>query len=224
MQNENEINKKQKSDENRTNINSKIIEDKKIIENNKKDFKEYSHKRKEILKNIGLKKKYKIQSNNIENKESYFSPLFNRQTLELSYYNHLKKFKLPKISNSLFSIGTFYKPNKALLSPDKNYSYNFALLCKDVSNELSNFQNEYEHKFQDDVQRDSKCSEENMNKNNFLIKQKLKDNMRLFFGKKNIKVDLEEIQRKHKLTEYFALLKAKKHIKDNIINDNVINY
>ena len=224
LQNENEINKKQKSDENRTNINSKIIEDKKIIENNKKDFKEYSHKRKEILKNIGLKKKYKIKSNSIENKESYFSPLFNRKTLELSYYNHLKKFKLPKISNSLFSIGTFYKPNKALLSPDKNYSYNFALLCKDVSNELSNFQNEYEHKFQDDVQRDIKYSEENMNKNNFLIKQKLKNNMRLFFGKKNIKVDLEEIQRKHKLTEYFALLKAKKHIKDNIINDNVINY
>ena len=223
LQNEKEINKIQKTDENIKLINSNTIKDKNInIENSKKDFNEFSHKRKEILKNIGLKKKYKF--NNIENKQSYFSPLFNDKTIQPNCSRSLKRFKLPKISNNIISRGTLYKPNKALLSDDKNYSFNFFLLYRDMSNEINNFQNEYEHKFDDDILRDSKYLEENMNINKNLIKQKLKDNIRLYFGKKDIKVDFEEIQRKHKLTEYIALLKAKKHIKDNIINDNIINY
>ena len=220
---EKEINNKPKTDENISNINSKIIDNKNnIIQKSKKDFNEFSHKRKEILKNVGLIKKYKF--NSIENKQSYFSPLFNDKTIKANYSKNFKKFKLPKIPNNLISIGTFYKPNKVLLSPDKNYSYNFSLLYRDISNELNNFQNEYEHKFDDDILRESKYCEDNMNKNKNLIKQKLKDNIRLYFGKKDIKVGFEEIQRKHKLTEYIALLQAKKHIKDNIINDNVINY
>ena len=123
------------------------------------------------------------------------------------------------------SIGTFYKPNKFILSPDKDYSLNFSLLYKDISSELNNFQSDYEHKFDSDTQRKTKsCEKDYSNNKSSLKKKKLKDNIRLFFGKKDIKVDFEEIQRKHKLTEYIALLKAKKHIKDNIINDNIINY
>ena len=222
-QNENEINKKQETDENISNIKSKTIDDKNInIKNSKKDFNEYSHKRKDILKNIGLIKKCKF--NSIENKQSYFSPLFNDKSIQTNGSKSLKQFKLPKLSNNIISMNTLYKPNKALLSPDKNYSFNFFLLYRDMSNELNNFQNEYEHKFDNYILRESKYSEENMDLNKKLIKQKLKDNIRLFFGKKDIKVDFEEIQRKHKLTEYIALLKAKKHIKDNIINDNIINY
>ena len=221
--NDNEINKKQETDENISNINSKTIDYKNInIKNSKKDFYEFSHKRKDILKNIGLIKKCKF--NSIENKQSYFSPLFNDKSIQTNGSKSLKQFKLPKLSNNIISMNTLYKPNKALLSPDKNYSFNFFLLYRDMSNELNNFQNEYEHKFDNDILRESKYSEENMNLNKNLIKQKLKDNIRLFFGKKDIKVDFEEIQRKHKLTEYIALLKAKKHIKDNIINDNIINY
>ena len=222
-QNEKEINKEQETDENISNVKSKTIDDKNInIKNSKKDFNEYSHKRKDILKNIGLIKKCKF--NSIENKQSYFSPLFNDKSIQTNGSKSLKQFKLPKLSNNIISINTLYKPNKALLSPDKNYSFNFFLLYRDMSNELNNFQNEYEHKFDNDILRESKYPEENMDLNKKLIKQKLKDNIRLFFGKKDIKVDFEEIQRKHKLTEYIALLKAKKHIKDNIINDNIINY
>ena len=40
---------------------------------------------------------------------------------------------------------------------------------------------------------------------------------------KTIKANLGEIQKKHKLTEYIALLNAKNHIKNEIINNNVIN-
>ena len=176
-----------------------------------------------ILKNVGIKKKYSFINNDY--KESYFSPLFNRKSIQANYFNNIKKFKLPKISNNVSSIGTFYKPNKFILSPDKDYSLNFSLLYKDISNELNNFQSDYEHKFDSDTQRKTKsCEKDYSNNKSSLKKKKLKDNIRLFFGKKDIKVDFQEIQKKHKLTEYIALLNAKKHIKDDIINDNIINY
>ena len=201
-------------------------EEKKVFENNKKDFSLYTRKRKEILKNIGVQRKHVFK--HIDSKDAYFSPLFNNNTFQKYYRKNNKKIKLPKISNNLPS---FYKPNKLLLSPDKNYSLNFGLLFKDISNELNNFQCDYERKFDVDIQRDlpktlsHSKSCENLNSNNdILIRRKLEDNNRLYFGKKNIKVDFEEIQRKHKLTEYIALINAKNHIKDEIINDNVINY
>jgi len=207
-------------------INSNVDEEKNVFENTKKDFNIYSQKRKEILNNIGIQIRHVFK--HIDNKESYFSPLFNNNIFQDYYKINNKKIKLPKISNN---IGSFYKPNKLLLSPDKNYSLNFALLFKDVSNELNNFQSNYERKFDVDIQRDvsknlshSKSSENLNISSDVLIKKKLEENNRLYFGKKNIKADLEEIQKKHKLTEYFALINAKNHIKDEIINDNIINY
>ena len=65
---------------------------------------------------------------------------------------------------------------------------------------------------------------ENILRDDNLIKKKLEENNRLFFGKKNIKANLEEIQRKHKLTEYIALINAKNHIKNEIINEDVIKF
>ena len=222
-QKENEINQNKTTNENSTNNNLNIIEDKKSNENEQKDFNDFNQKRKEILKNVGIKKKYSFINNDY--KESYFSPLFNRKSIQANYFNNIKKFKLPKISNNVSSIGTFYKPNKFILSPDKDYSLNFSLLYKDISNELNNFQSDYEHKFDSDTQRKTKsCEKDYSNNKSSLKKKKLKDNIRLFFGKKDIKVDFQEIQKKHKLTEYIALLNAKKHIKDDIINDNIINY
>ena len=220
-QNEDDTNK------NSTNYDNIFMEDeKKVFENNRKDFSLYSRKRKEILKNIGVRRRHVFK--HVDTKETYFSPLFNNNTFQKYYRKNNKKIKLPKISNNLPS---FYKPNKLLLSPDKNYSLNFGLLFKDLSNEINNFQNDYERKFDMDVQRDllknlpHSKSCENLNNNiDILIKKKLENNNRLYFGKKNIKVDFEEIQRKHKLTEYIALINAKNHIKDEIINDNVINY
>ena len=208
--------------ENSENNKKNIEEEKKVFENNKKDFNKYRLKRKDILNNIG------IPTNNmfkhIDNKDLYFSPLFNFKTLQKNN-NNIKKIKLPKISNH---IGSYYKPNKFLLSADKNYSMNFTLLYKDVTKELNNFQNNYEKKFDDNSQRINFINSTNRksceNINNLLIKKKLEQNNRLYFGKKNTKVDFEEIQRKHKLTEYIALINAKNHIKNEIINDNVINY
>lgn len=65
---------------------------------------------------------------------------------------------------------------------------------------------------------------ENILRDDNLIRKKLEENNRLFFGKKNIKANLEEIQRKHKLTEYIALINAKNHIKNEIINEDVIKF
>jgi hypothetical protein len=45
---------------------------------------------------------------------------------------------------------------------------------------------------------------------------------RLYYGKKSIKIDLDDIQKKHKLTEYIALANAKTHVKIDIINDNIL--
>ena len=217
-------NRKHKDDSNYMNID----EEKNIFENNKRDFNIYSNKRKELLKNIGISKKHVFK--HVEKKDSYCSPLFNIKTFQKHYDRNSKKIILPKLSNNIKS---FYKPNKILLSPDKNYSLNFGLLYKDVMNELNNFQNDYERKFDIDVQKDaikniklshSKSCENIKNDDDITIKKKLEQKNRLFFGKKNIKVDLEEIQRKHKLTEYIALLNAKKRIKNEIINDNIINY
>lgn len=230
-QNEDGINKSKNNynmnETNDINENNEINleEEKKVFENNKKDFNKYRLKRKEILKNIGIQTKNIFK--HIDNKDSYFSPLFNSKTFQKNYDNNIRKIKLPKISNH---IGSYYKPNKFLLSPDKNYSMNFSLLYKDVTKELNNFQNNYEKKFDDNIQRsnfiNSKNSQscENINKENLLIKKKLEQNNRLYFGKKNIKADFEEIQRKQKLTEYIALINAKSHIKNELINDNVINY
>ena len=208
---------------NTNNINEN--EEKKIFENNEKDFNLYSEKRKAILKNIGISKKNFFK--NIDNKESYFSPLFNINTFHRNYERNARKIKLPKITNS---IGSFYKPNKLLLSPDKNYSLNFQLLYKDITNELNNFQSNYERKFDVDIQKDvsknmsQSKSCENILRDDNLIRKKLEENNRLFFGKKNIKANLEEIQRKHKLTEYIALINAKNHIKNEIINEDVIKF
>ena len=203
-----------------------LEEEKKVLENNNKDFNSYTKKRKEILRNIGISSKYVFK--NIEKRDTYFSPLFNTKTFQHNYDKNTKKIKLPKISND---INTFYKPNKHLLSPDKDYSLNFDLLFKDVTNELNHFQSNYERKFDVDVPRESiqnnlfhSKSSENLNQQKILRNKKLLENNRLFFGKKNIKADFEEIQRKHKLTEYIALIKAKNHIKDKIFNENVINY
>ena len=230
-QNEDGINKsKDKYNINETNdINENnqinLEEEKKVFENNRKDFNKYRLKRKEILKDIGIQTKNIFK--HIDNKDSYFSPLFNIRTFKKNFENNIRKIKLPKISNH---IGSYYKPNKFLLSPDKNYSMNFTLLYNDVTKELKNFQNDYEKKFDDNVQRsnfiNSKNSKscEDIKNANLLIKKKLEQNNRLYFGKKNIKADFEEIQRKQKLTEYIALINAKSHIKNELINDNVINY
>ena len=230
-QNEDGINKsKDKYNINETNdINENnqinLEEEKKVFENNRKDFNKYRLKRKEILKDIGIQTKNIFK--HIDNKDSYFSPLFNIRTFKKNFENNIRKIKLPKISNHF---GSYYKPNKFLLSPDKNYSMNFTLLYNDVTKELKNFQNDYEKKFDDNVQRsnfiNSKNSKscEDIKNANLLIKKKLEQNNRLYFGKKNIKADFEEIQRKQKLTEYIALINAKSHIKNELINDNVINY
>ena len=140
------INRKHKDDSNYMNID----EEKNIFENNKRDFNIYSNKRKELLKNIGISKKHVFK--HVEKKDSYFSPLFNIKTFQKHYDRNSKKIILPKLSNNIKS---FYKPNKILLSADKNYSLNFGLLYKDVMNELNNFQNDYERKFDIYVQKDA---------------------------------------------------------------------
>ena len=197
-------------------------EEKNIYEKAQKDFKLFSLKRKEILKNIGIPRKKIFK--NIEEKDSYNSPLFNRKKNKNIKQINFKKIKLPKISNNL---GAFYKPNKLLLSPDKNYSLNFALLYKDVTNELNNFQNDYESKFNVDFTKklnknlhSKSCEFQNKSKNK--NQRTLKDKNRLYYGKNTIKVDFDEIQKKHKLTEYIALLNAKDHIKKEIINNDIL--
>jgi hypothetical protein len=45
---------------------------------------------------------------------------------------------------------------------------------------------------------------------------------RLYYGKKTLKVDLGDIQKKQKLTEYIALANAKTHVINDIINENVL--
>ena len=104
---------------------------------------------------------------------------------------------------------------------------NFALLYKDVTNELNNFQNDYESKFNVDFTKklnknlhSKSCEFQNKSKNK--NQRTLKDKNRLYYGKNTIKVDFDEIQKKHKLTEYIALLNAKDHIKKEIINNDIL--
>ena len=216
-------------------LNEKKINDKKInindeeknnIEKNGKAFNIHNLKKNDNINKIGIEKKYVF--GHFDNKESYFSPLIKINNFQKKYINHNKKIKLPKIANN---ISTIYKPNKILLSQEKNYSLNFGQLLKDVVKDVNIFQKDYEKKFDVEIQSyigknlpQSKSCENINNYNETLKKKKLEENNRLFFGKKTIKADLGEIQKKHKLTEYIALLNAKNHIKNEIINNNVINY
>ena len=219
-----------------------------IKNKNHKEFISYSKKRKELLDSIGIyinRKPY--LNNNVKdlysspllkkNKKHYYKKEFNNSKM---YKNNINYLQLPKINNKMIP---YYKPNKLLLAPDKNYSSNFHLLLKDISNELKDFENVYHQKLDMIGNRNSSQNNSRIlnsqNKNNIKTLNhsqscKLFDNNdierikkmeainRLYYGKKSIKIDLNDIQKKHKLTEYIALANAKTHIKNYIINDNVL--
>ena len=217
-----------------------------VKNNNHKEFIIYSKKRKELLDSIGIHINSKRYQSN-ENKDLYCSPLlktnkyhYSIKGLNFSKINKNKNYlKLPKINNKVIP---YYKPNKLLLSPDKNYSSNFNLLLKDISNELKDFENKYHQKLYIIGRRNSSQSNSKVlnypNKNNKTLNhsqscqlfqlndieriKKMEAINRLYYGKKSIKIDLNEIQKKHKLTEYIALANAQIHIKNEIINDNVL--
>lgn len=209
---------------------------------NHKEFIMYSKKRKELLDSIGIFVK-KRSYENYEKKDLYSSPLLKKNKNYKNYRMKNNSIKLPKINNKVTS---YYKPNKLLLAPDKDYSSHFNLLLKDTSNELKDFENSYKKKL--DIIGRRNLSQNNSNildyhnkrmnnnikqlyhsqsckrfDNNDIDKMKqLEAINRLYYGKKTIKVELNDIQKKNKLTEYIALANAKKHVKDEIINDNVI--
>ena len=234
------------------NINNMINEDEKIIENNNEekseeakekendDFITYSKKRKEILDSIGIVVNKK--PNNEIFKDQYISPLIKTSKNKIKkdseiYYNEpkinikkIKDIKLPKIKNKVLS---YYKPNKLLLAPDKNYSSNFSSLLKDISGELKNFENLYKQQFDMATKRNLSLNN-NIKKNNIKplkisqslkrldnnnVKKKIEDMNKLYYGKSNIKLELNDIQKKNKLTEYIALANAKKHINIEIIKN-----
>ena len=230
------------------NINNMINEDEKITENNNEekseetkekendDFITYSKKRKEILDSIGIAINKKPDRDIL--KEQYISPLIKtnknniKKDSEISYnetkINNKKVngIKLPKIKTKVLS---YYKPNKLLLAPDKNYSSNFSSLLKDISGELKNFENLYKQQFDMATKRNMSVSNNNIKMkplkiskslkrlDNNNIKKKIEDMNKLYYGKSNIKLELNDIQKKNKLTEYIALANAKKHINIEII-------
>ena len=248
--NTNDINK------NKNNENEGNDEDEEKCEEiktkNHKEFITYSKKRKQLLDSIGIylnKKPY----DNIYSKDLYSSPLLIKnkklsRNKSLIYINKRYNIKntsllLPKINNKVIP---YYRPNKLLLAPDKNYSDNFNLLLKDISNELKDFEHLYQQKLDMISKRnlsqnnnkilDNKIQNKNI-KNKFLSHsqscdlydknyidriKKMEEVNRLYYGKKGIKVDLGDIQKKHKLTEYIALANAKIHVKNDIINENVL--
>ena len=209
---------------------------------NHNEFIKYSKKRKELLDSIGLFINTKRYKNNDTKEELYCSPLIKKKKRIYQKYKNNNNFQLPRINNKAVF---YYKPNKLLLAPDKNYSSNFNLLLKDTINELKDFENSYKEKL-DMIGRRNLSQYNNDNNNttknikninkplnhsqsckNFDNKdidriKKLEAINRLYYGKKTIKIELKDIQKKNKLTEYIALVNAKKHIKDEIINDNVI--
>ena len=58
---------------------------------------------------------------------------------------------------------------------------------------------------------------QNLDKNDENIRKRIEGLNRLYYGKANIKVELNDIQKNNKLTEYIALANAKKHINNEII-------
>ena len=220
-----------------------------IKNKNHKEFITYSKKRKELLDSIGIyinRNKYK----NIDSKDLYSSPLLkknkkisrNKSQIYINKRYNIKNTNnllLPKINNKAIP---YYKPNKLLLAPDKNYSSNFTLLLKDISNELKDFEYLYQQKLdmigkRNLSQNNSKILDSKNIKNKFLAHsqscdlydkndidriKKMEAVNRLYYGKKSIKIDLEDIQKKHKLTEYIALANAKTHIKNYIINETIL--
>ena len=202
------------------------------------DFITYSKKRKEILDSIGIAINKKPDRDIL--KEQYISPLIKtnknniKKDSEISYnetkINNKKVngIKLPKIKAKVLS---YYKPNKLLLAPDKNYSSNFSSLLKDISGELKNFENLYKQQFDMATKRNMSVSNNNIKMkplkiskslkrlDNNNIKKKIEDMNKLYYGKSNIKLELNDIQKKNKLTEYIALANAKKHINIEIIKN-----
>ena len=229
------------------NINNMINEDEKISEKNNEEktkekendnFITYSKKRKEILDSIGIVINKKPERDIC--KEHYISPLIKtnknniKKDSEISYnepkinIKKVKSIKLPKIKNKVIS---YYKPNKLLLAPEKNYSSNFSSLLKDISGELKNFENLYKQQFDMATKRNMSVSNNNIKMkplkvskslkklDNNYIKKKIEDMNKLYYGKSNIKLELNDIQKKNKLTEYIALANAKKHINIEIIKN-----
>ena len=221
-----------------------------IKNKNHKEFLSYSKKRKEILDSIGIIINKKYKDNDII--DTYSSPLFKKNKRK-SNINNIKRYKM-KITNTNTQLPKiksnkkipYYKPNKLLLAPDKNYSSNFNILCKDITKELKDFEKLYQQKFDMILKRNISQNKYNnldsQNKNNSCINRplvhsqscklfdindlerikKMEDASRLYYGKKSLNVDLHDIQKKHKLTEYIALANAKTHVKNDIINENIL--
>ena len=242
------------NNDNKNNENDEDEEKCEEIKNkNHKEFISYSKKRKELLDSIGIyinRQPYQ----NVDGKDLYSSPLLkknkklsrNKSEMYLNKRYNIKNTNslfLPKINNKVIP---YYKPNKLLLAPDKNYSDNFNLLLKDISNELKDFEYLYQQKLDMIGKRNLSHNNskilsgevKNKNiKNKFLAHsqscdlydkndidriKKMEAVNRLYYGKKSIKIDLGDIQKKHKLTEYIALANAKTHVKNDIINENVL--
>lgn len=244
--NSNDHSKTIEKNDKRNNENKDEEKNGKIRDNNHKEFLLYSKKRKEILNSIGITVKKKLQTNDMI--DTYSSPLFKKNLKKADIYN-IKRYRMknknaqfPKIKNE--KIEPYYKPNKLLLAQDKNYSSNFNILCKDITKELKDFEKLYQQKFDIILKR-------NLSQNNYInldsqiknnratnrplihsqscnlfdskdLEKKMEDASRLYYGKKTLKVELNDIQKKHKLTEYIALANAKTHVKNDIINDNVL--
>ena len=221
-----------------------------IKNQNQLEFINYSQKRKDLLEGIGISIK-KQSYDNFNDKDLYSSPLLNKNRNNNKKYYQINVNKiyqkrdnniLPRIN---FKITPYYKPNKLLLAPDKNYCFNFDLLLKDISKELKNFELTYQHKLdligkrnlspnnsnifiskvneinsKKTLQNSKSCDLININEADKL--KKMEAINRLYYGKKSIKIDLDDIQKKHKLTEYIALANAKTHVKNDIINNNIL--
>ena len=204
---------------------------------NKKDFILYKKKRKKILESMGIFSQMNDKTVNII-KEKYISPLLQKSQYlrETKYLSKRKKSSLPniKVNNSMKKSLQGIK-----IVPEKNYSSNLNLLVKDMTNELKHFENkqQYELNNRNEIPKINKkirssksdlcllkpISKKSSNNN---LSQCLSSNEIDFISvipSRNTKrVDYEDIKKSQKITEYAALVRAKKKLKSLIVKNDKI--
>ena len=206
---------------------------------NKNDFIVYKNKRKKILESMGILPKMNQKNFNMI-KEKYVSPLLQKSQYLQGTNQLLKrnKFSLPNIR-----INNSVKNNlqKIRILPEKNYSSNVNLLIKDMTTELKNFEKKQqlqmmyrnEHHELNKKIRNSKsdlCLLKPLSKKNSRnnLSQCLSSNELELISpipSRNTKrIDLEDIKKSQKITEYAALVHAKRRLKSIVDkNDEILS-
>ena len=204
---------------------------------NKNDFIIYKNKRKRILESMGILPKMNEKNNIV--REKYVSPLLKkpRNLVSTKQLIKRKKFSLPniKINNSIKN-----SLQKIRVFPEKNYSSDVNLLIKDMSNELQHFENKKQFQLiyrnepheLNKVIKSSKsdlCILKSLSKinSNENLSQCLSSNdidfISPIYSKNAKKIDFNDIKKNKKITEYAALIYAKKKLKSMMDkNDEVL--